>query len=120
MNYLMEKCGLNEVKLKKYKATWELRYGGRIQVSKIWHLLYDNAIIWMPRKKDKIKKLVYDQREINKIEIRAKYVLDIENDIVAAYNHGMTWNEMTRKFDISQNVIKRMLKEKRIKNKQKK
>jgi len=63
--FLMATCQLRKTKLYstpsvkfKDRETCKLRYGGRRQVSRIWHLLYDDATIYLPRKKKKIEKFI--------------------------------------------------------------
>ncbi len=114
MEYLIDECQLSRVKLKKYKKVWELRYGGRVQISKIWHLLYDNAVVWMPRKKNKLNHIIYSHEEINEIESRRQYIINIEDNVVSAYESGQTLSTMVTKFGISLNLIKRILRDNRV------
>lgn len=56
--YLMLACGLRRTKLSERQDKWKgtvptLIYGGRNQVSRIFHLMYDDATIWLPRKRGK-------------------------------------------------------------------
>ena len=57
--YLMQHCDLNRTKFdgRRRGASWFalLRYKGRLQVSRIFHLLYDGATVWLPRKREHIE-----------------------------------------------------------------
>jgi intein-encoded DNA endonuclease-like protein len=56
---LMRECQLNKTRLKEYphKASdvYDLCYGGRHQVTRIYHYLYDNSTIFLERKKQKFE-----------------------------------------------------------------
>ncbi len=57
--HLIEACNLQKTKLYKRKdkpdRSWSLKYGGRLQVSRIFSYLYKDATIWLPRKREKIE-----------------------------------------------------------------
>lgn len=57
---LMDKCNLSKTKLKSKKGTEAktLTYMGNIQCSRIYNYLYQNAKVFMKRKKNKVKKLL--------------------------------------------------------------
>lgn len=54
-NILMSRCSLNQTKLVSYphkKADiYNLTYGGKLQLQRIYHFLYDDATIFLERKK---------------------------------------------------------------------
>lgn len=53
-NILMKECSLSDIKLEKHSSyTYTLRWGGRLQAFKIGKYLYEDANIFMNRKKDK-------------------------------------------------------------------
>lgn len=60
--FLMAQCALQQTKLDvpnpPEQRTVTLRYGGRLQVSRIFHLLYDGATIWLPRKRAAVERYV--------------------------------------------------------------
>jgi len=62
--FLMEACDLRQTKFKVVNRHPEstdicaLRYDGRYQVGRIFHLLYEGATIWLPRKREKIEPLL--------------------------------------------------------------
>lgn len=56
--YLVVQCDLAYTKLSHRQDQWKgtvptLVYNGRNQVSRIFHLMYDDATIWLPRKREK-------------------------------------------------------------------
>ncbi len=60
--YLIEAVGTRKTKLYVPKNSLNIRtlsYCGARQVSRIFHLLYDNATIWLPRKRDKVIDHIY-------------------------------------------------------------
>ncbi len=55
--WLMAKCGLNETKINEQICEdggliCMVAYAGKLQVSRIWHLLYGGATVWLDRKKE--------------------------------------------------------------------
>lgn len=57
-HYLVRACDLRYTKLSERQDKWKgtvptLIYSGRNQVSRIYHLMYDDATIYLPRKKQK-------------------------------------------------------------------
>lgn len=53
--FLVSSADLKRTKLAKHRTTEGMSsivYGGTKQVSRIYHLLYDGATVWMPRKRD--------------------------------------------------------------------
>lgn len=57
--FLMDACQLGKTKLYRTTSTNPdiccLKYGGAKQVSRIFHLLYDDAHVWLPRKREGIE-----------------------------------------------------------------
>lgn len=56
-SFLMQACGLKQTKISLYKNSegiGTLVYNGRQQASRIFHLLYDDAMLFLPRKRDKV------------------------------------------------------------------
>lgn len=53
--YMMRACNLNKTTLSTRKdcSTCTLIYGGRKQTRRIFHLMYDDATIYLPRKREK-------------------------------------------------------------------
>lgn len=49
----MSELGFRKTKIREYRNAFNLRYGGRNQLQKIFHYLYDNATVYMQRKYDK-------------------------------------------------------------------
>lgn len=61
---LIRECNLRKTKLTEYphknNCVCDLRYGGRIQVARIYHYLYDDATIYLDRKKQKFNLIISD------------------------------------------------------------
>ena len=54
--YLIRELDFRETKLypspnARNEGIVQLRYGGNKQMSRLWHLLYDDATVYLPRKK---------------------------------------------------------------------
>lgn len=54
--YLVETIGFDQTKLypspnARNEGIFQLRYGGNKQIARLWHLLYDGAAIYLPRKR---------------------------------------------------------------------
>lgn len=65
---LIVECELPKTKLKEYKRTDKavsLRYGGRQQIIKIYHYLYDNASVYLKRKHDKFSLLLSQETRLS-------------------------------------------------------
>jgi Mor family transcriptional regulator len=56
--WLMEQCGLNEVKIMEKPEIWNLPYGGRLQLKRIYGCLYRDATIYLERKKTIFDKIM--------------------------------------------------------------
>lgn len=54
---LMKECFLNRVRIKPSGRAYELAYGGRLQALKIAEYLYNNATIFLSRKKARFEKI---------------------------------------------------------------
>lgn len=64
--YLMDTLGLRKIKLyvpKNSPSIRKLSYSGRRQVSRIYHLLYKNATIYLPRKREKVRPYIHSPSE---------------------------------------------------------
>lgn len=57
--WLKTQCNTSNVNIKPYRNIFRLKYAGRCQISRIWHLLYDDATICLPRKKEVIRQHIY-------------------------------------------------------------
>lgn len=57
--WLKNQCDTGDINIKPYRNIFRLKYAGRCQVSRVWHLLYDDATIFLPRKKEVIKQYIY-------------------------------------------------------------
>lgn len=68
---LMDACDLKKNKLIQRKGIKVMTYGGTNQVEKIYHYLYDDATIFLDRKRKKI----YDFLVVDKKRIAAEYKL---------------------------------------------
>jgi intein-encoded DNA endonuclease-like protein len=58
-SHLIINCNLNLTKISKSGNTFDLCYSGNKQTSRIAHFLYDDATIFMDRKKQKIEQLLF-------------------------------------------------------------
>lgn len=59
--YLIHAHGLSRTKLNQHhitKDSYMLRYGGADAVHRLYHLMYDAATIWLPRKRDSVSTLL--------------------------------------------------------------
>lgn len=56
---LMENCNLNATKIRFRKNAYNLRYGGRRQLDRIYHYLYDDATVYLQRKYDKFHSIAF-------------------------------------------------------------
>lgn len=59
--YLVETVGLRTTKLERPKNAPRIRrltYSGRNQASRIYHLMYDDATVYLPRKRDRVRPFV--------------------------------------------------------------
>lgn len=61
---LINNCELNKTKFsKRHKQKndniFTLNYGGKIQLNRIYHFLYDNANIYLNRKKEKFEQIIF-------------------------------------------------------------
>lgn len=56
---LMSACDLKATQIRYRKHSYNLRYGGKLQLERIFHYLYDNATIYMQRKYDKFHSTVF-------------------------------------------------------------
>lgn len=52
---LMKDCDLRQTKLNESHSTPMLTYGGCLQVKRIFDYLYQDATVWLPRKREKIE-----------------------------------------------------------------
>lgn len=59
--YLMRDCAFRKTKLRFCRNAYTLRYGGRNQVCKIYHYLYDDAHVFLKRKYDKFRSYFFKQ-----------------------------------------------------------
>lgn len=58
-DYLMRNLGFPKNRLRTTGAAYMLHYGGNKQMKRFAHLLYDNATVCLPRKRDKVAHLLY-------------------------------------------------------------
>jgi len=67
---LMKYCGLNKTKIHYYKHTSavSLGYCGRKQLRKIFHFLYDDATVFLRRKKEKFNKVTVKEEPKTPLE----------------------------------------------------
>ena len=110
--WLMENCNLNKTKIPFKDGIWNVRYGGRRQVSRIFHVLYDDATIWMPRKRDEIENVVYSLEYLEKTKNRRVHGLNWEEEqgVIIDYQSGtMTLPEMEKKWNVCGTTIKMIL-----------
>lgn len=63
--YLCEKLSLNENKLFNTGSCWHCSWGSRNNLEKIYKYLYNNATIFLCRKKDKLHNYLYGNTEVN-------------------------------------------------------
>jgi hypothetical protein len=57
--WLKEQCDCGMVKIKMRRNIFHIKYSGRCQISRVWHLFYDNATIHLLRKKEAVKQYIY-------------------------------------------------------------
>lgn len=55
--YLIDSVGVRKTKLVHQTKAYLLGYGGNRQCRRIFHLMYDDATVWLPRKKDRATNL---------------------------------------------------------------
>lgn len=56
--FLMRSVGVGETKLADHGGVFNLAYSGRRQVPRIARFMYDNATVWMPRKRERVAHLL--------------------------------------------------------------
>lgn len=56
--YLIEQCNLGKTKIREVRTIHRLAYAGDLQVARIANLMYENATIYLPRKREKIAHLL--------------------------------------------------------------
>lgn len=85
LDWLNKEFGIHKTKICFNKNINNVKYGGRRQVSQIWHILYDNAKIWLPRKKDSIKDHLASLKDITKGKHNHKFTKEQNEDMVKEY-----------------------------------
>ena len=58
-NILMKECDLNKTKIPFRKNSYTLSYGGRQQLTRIYHYLYDDSTVYLQRKYDKFHTIAF-------------------------------------------------------------
>lgn len=113
---LIKECDLNETILKKSstKEMVYLSYEGIHQVNRIFHYLYDDATIWLSRKRDLIEPILKERLRIieNKIERRT----DIENKVCIRYSNGERSDYIYEDLKIGKTTMYRILRKHRLIN----
>ena len=61
---LMAECDLGRTKLYRHGKLFKLLYGGRLQVSRIFHYLYDGATVWLPRKRSRVEQYILSRDKV--------------------------------------------------------
>lgn len=88
----------------------QLEYSGTLQASRIYKLLYDNATVWLPRKRDKASPYVrFDRRRTPRPTLHA---LSPEQKIIAKElkkTTQLTQREIAKRFGVHQATVSRAL-----------
>jgi hypothetical protein len=80
---------------KKRKAEiFYMRCTGLIQISKLFHFVYDDAAVFLDRKYNKVKDKVLRLDEANERSTKHTIFPDRYNKIVEAYKNGASWSEI--------------------------
>jgi len=85
LNWLNKEFKIHKTKICFSKNINNVKYGGRRQVSQIWHILYDNATIWLPRKKDSIKDHLSSLEDIAKGKHNHRFTKEQKQNIISEY-----------------------------------
>ncbi len=109
--WLMEKCNLNKTKIPFHDGIYNLRYGGKRQVSRIFHLIYDNALVWLSRKRVKLEKIVYSMEYLKNTEHKRIRGLskEEEQEIINDYNNLLTLPKIQAKWNVCGTTIRMVL-----------
>jgi hypothetical protein len=101
--WLMSKCSsLRATKIKPRSGNvFELRYGGNLQCSQIYHLLYDNSTICLQRKKDVAGILAYPVDILNRrlYETRKFEDINLVKSVLESYKN-VGYAKTVASFDI--------------------
>lgn len=90
-----------------------LKYGGNLQASRIYRLLYDDASVWLPRKRDTAQPHVSFERQTRpRPDSRVLSDTDVE-DIASLRENGLTYRTIADRFGVSDATVRRVLKAKR-------
>ncbi len=99
--WLIDKCGYRRTKL-IFTDIWNLRYGGKKQLSSFYHLIYSDANVWMSRKKDCVFPFIYSPEELLKLGITRR----LDNSVIMKmYQNGDPIEEIMSKFNIGRSHI---------------
>lgn len=103
--YFHNACGTNLVSVRPFKhspETGKLCYGGSYSVKKIFDLFYQDATVFLSRKKDLIEPYVYT----DPTRYLKKSSLDNIQEMKDLYKEGMTLAEISRRFSLDPSTVK--------------
>lgn len=108
--YLMKNCDLSQTELQEFTAKtnekyYNIRYGGTPQVCKITNYLYQDANIFLERKKELVDNFV-TTHEFHEIEFSSD---DITKILLMNSDPQITVIDIARSFDLASQTIKKQL-----------
>jgi hypothetical protein len=112
--WLINKCNFDKTKIQFNRGSWELRYSGKQQVSKMWYLLYDSATVYLPRKKNVHN--IFSVNKIPKLKGNRKLTKDDIKNIILSYEQGTIRKLIENKYNISNVTLDKVLKKYNIKH----
>lgn len=107
--HLEHACRLNPVKLQErdycFADTYTLSYGGR-QIERIFDYLYNEATVWLPRKREVIEEPLRSLPRRKEL----KFTPEVLADICRRYSEeGVTSIDLAQEFDIHPVTMRRLL-----------
>jgi len=112
-DFLVRGVGVRRVGLHSHWATAgmsTLTYGGNVQVSRIYWLLYDDARVWLPRKRHTARSHVRDYRQTRpRPEARALSDTDLE-EAESLRETGLSYREVASRLGVSERTVSNALK----------
>ncbi len=105
--WLMEKCNLDATKISPKKGNvFHVSYGGRFQVSKIYHLLYDNCVsVCLKRRKDIYDKFVLPLNKIPNKKPCHRLSKEDKQLIIKMTKNSESLHQMAKHFDVKESII---------------
>jgi predicted DNA-binding protein YlxM (UPF0122 family) len=111
-DWLYSKLHSGHPKISFRSNIYHVCWNGRVQASKIFHLIYDNATVYLSRKKEAIEPYVYSLKEISLKPTYEKTFLTGKQQwqLIKDYkNNILELTEIQEKYNISHSTIDKIL-----------